>query len=157
MSDLLETPEGLDSLDGALTEDLIGEQDEQDEDASLLDAALGDVSTGDKDSAITPTDEHGDNILDDTNDNVQVEEDPVRVGILNSAHYSIMLQNVQEIEAIKARVKEMEEEAEKLKEMQGEVEKQMMSTKSGAYQFTLGARPCHNSFLFFCSNHISYT
>lgn len=36
--------------------------------------------------------------------------------------------DVQEIEAIKARVKEMEEEAEKLKEMQGEVEKQMMTT-----------------------------
>lgn len=84
VSDLLDPPEGLDGLDDGLTEDLIGE--EQDEDGSLLDAALGDVSTGDKDS--TPTEEPGDNILDETNDNdndeandsVQVEEDPVSVG-----------------------------------------------------------------------------
>lgn len=72
----MDPPEGLDSLDDGLTEDLIGEQAE-DEDGSLLDAALGDVSTGDKDSATTPTDEPGDSILDDTTDSVQVEEDPV--------------------------------------------------------------------------------
>lgn len=80
VSDLLDPPEGLDGLDddALTTEDLIGEQDE---DGSLLDAALGDVSTGDKDPSITPPitppEETGDTILDDTTDSVQVEEDPV--------------------------------------------------------------------------------
>ena len=82
VSDLLDPPEGLDSLDDGLAEeaDLIGEgADGEDEDGSLLDAALGDVSTGDKDSATPPAEEPGDSILDDTTDTVQVEEDPVSV------------------------------------------------------------------------------
>lgn len=62
VSDLLDAPEGLDSLDDGLTDDLIGEADE---DSALLDAALGDVSTGEKDP------------LAETNDSLQVEEDPV--------------------------------------------------------------------------------
>lgn len=73
MSDLLETPDGMDNLDGALTEDLIGDND-QDEDSSLLDAALGDVSEVDKELAITPTEEQSDALLDETNDNLQVED-----------------------------------------------------------------------------------
>ena len=73
MSDLLETSEGLDSLDGALAEDLMGDND-QDEDSSLLDAALGDVSGVDKELAITPTGEQSDIILDETNENLQGEE-----------------------------------------------------------------------------------
>ena len=87
MSDLLDPPDGLDSLDGGLTDDLIGEReaDEQDEDSSLLDAALGDVSAGDKESATTPMEEPGDSVLDETNDTVQVE-DPVCRIILNTAH-----------------------------------------------------------------------
>lgn len=93
VSDLLDPPEGLDSLDDGLTEDLIGEQAE-DEDGSLLDAALGDVSTGDKDSTTTPTeepgDEQGDSILDDTTDTVQVEEDPVCDSILINAHHKTL-------------------------------------------------------------------
>ena len=79
VSDLLDPPEGLDNLDDGLTEDLIGDQDD---DTALLDAALGDVSTGEKDPlADTPTDDQGDSILhdgDETNDSLQVEEDPVR-------------------------------------------------------------------------------
>jgi hypothetical protein len=133
VSDLLDAPEGLDSLDDGLTEDLIGDPDE---DSALLDAALGDVSTGDKDPlALTPTEEPGDSIIqDEANDSVQVEEDPVSVNFELLLMHTTMLNSCtcfflsQEIEAIKARVKEMEEEAEKLKEMQGEVEKQMMST-----------------------------
>ena len=80
VSDLLDPPEGLDGLEDGLTEDLIGEQAE-DDDGSLLDAALGDVSTGDKDSATPPAEEPeaGDSVLDDTADSVQVEEDPVGV------------------------------------------------------------------------------
>lgn len=79
MSDLLDTPDGLDNLEGGLTEDLI---EEQDEDSALLEDALGDVSAVDKDSVTTPieeteAEEPGDNLLDETNDNVQVEEDPV--------------------------------------------------------------------------------
>ena len=73
MSDLLETPEGLDGLDGALSMDLIGDND-QDEDSSLLDTALGDITGVDKDLAITPTDEQSDAVLDETNDNLQVED-----------------------------------------------------------------------------------
>ena len=86
-SDILDAPEGLDGLEDGLTEDLIGDQDED----NLLDAALGDVSTLDKDNsesdpllAITPTEDVGDSILDEANDSVQVEEDPVR--FLISAH-----------------------------------------------------------------------
>ena len=86
VSDLLDPPEGLDSLEDGLSEDLIGEQAD-DEDGSLLDAALGDVSTGDKDSATPPTEEPGDSILDETTDSVQVEEDPVGVCILINAHH----------------------------------------------------------------------
>jgi len=75
VSDLLEP--GLDD-DEALTGDFVGDQDE---DGSLLDAALGDVSTGEKDHSSTPPEEAepGDNILDDTTDSVQLEEDPVSV------------------------------------------------------------------------------
>lgn len=80
VSDILDAPDGLDSLDDdGLAEDLI---EEQDDDSALLDAALGDVSTLDKPSATpTPTEEPaeeaGDSILDETNDSVQLEEDPV--------------------------------------------------------------------------------
>ncbi len=86
MSDILDAPDGLDGLDDGLndglTEDLLGDV-EQDEDSSLLDAALGDVSTvgeGEKEPAITPTEDPGDSVLDETNDSVQLEEeDPVCV------------------------------------------------------------------------------
>jgi len=42
---------------------------------------------------------------------------------------------MQELEAIKARVLEMEQEAEKLKEMQSEVEKQMNLSSSSASKY----------------------
>lgn len=99
VSDILDAPEGLDGLDDGLTEDvLIGDPDE---DSSLLDAALGDVSTGDKDPlALTPSHEDpvDSNIQDEANDSLQVEEDPVGVwgrgarqmwrhGVLISAHH----------------------------------------------------------------------
>lgn len=78
VSDLLDAPEGLDGLDEGLTDDLIGDADE---DSSLLDAALGDVSAGEKDPlALTPVEETetGDSLVqDETNDSLQVEEDPV--------------------------------------------------------------------------------
>ena len=78
MSDILGTPDELDPLERVLSEDLIGE-DDQDEDNSLLDEeALGDVSTGDKDLVVTtPTEDQGDSILNDTTDSMQVETDPV--------------------------------------------------------------------------------
>jgi len=72
MSDILETPDGLDGLDKALTEELLEGNDQDEEDNSLLDAALG-SETGKE----TPTEEQGDAILDETNDNLQVEEDTV--------------------------------------------------------------------------------
>ena len=77
VSDLLDAPEGLDGIDDGLAEDLIGEGD----DDPLLDAALGDISTGEKDPLVaTPTEEEaGDSILQETNDSLQVEEDPVSV------------------------------------------------------------------------------
>ena len=80
VSDILDVPEGLDNLGDGLAEDLIGDEDE---DSSLLDAALGDVSTGDKDPlSLTPPEEpeeHGDSIIqEEANDSLQVEEDPVR-------------------------------------------------------------------------------
>ena len=83
VSDILDAPEGLDGLDDGLTEDLLGDV-EQDEDSALLDAALGDVSTvdeGEKEPTVTPTEEAGDSVLlDETNDSVQLEEeDPVCV------------------------------------------------------------------------------
>ena len=71
MSDILETPDGLDGLDKALTEELLEGNDQDEEDCSLLDGALGDISEPGKE---TPTEEQGDAILDETNDNLQVED-----------------------------------------------------------------------------------
>ena len=134
------TPEGSDGQEDSLTADL----NDQDEDSSLLDTALGlgEATEGDGEPPETPTEEQVDNLLDDSADTVPIEEDPVRFMklclfecgcVLIKAHHPCFtyFRYYQEIEAIKARVKEMEEEAEKLKEMQGEVEKQMMSTKTG--------------------------
>lgn len=76
MADPLETPEGTYTLEDHLTSDVIDQETE--EDSSLLDAALGDVTTGDnEDIPTTPTDEQADNLLDDPTDGVNVEEDPV--------------------------------------------------------------------------------
>ncbi len=77
MSDILGTPDELDPLERVLSEDLIGEDDQDDENSLLDEEALGDISTVDKDLVITPTEDQGDSILNDTNDNVQVETDPV--------------------------------------------------------------------------------
>ena len=97
VSDILDAPEGLEGLDDGLAEDLIGDV-EQDEDSSLLDAALGDVSAvgeGEKEeTAVTPTEEPGDSVLDETNDSVQEEEDPVCTMTLINAHPELILGNI---------------------------------------------------------------
>ena len=69
------TPEGSDNQEDSLTADLA----EQDEDASLLDTALGlgDTTEGDGEPPETPTEEQADNLLDESTDGVTVEEDPV--------------------------------------------------------------------------------
>ncbi len=73
MSDILETPDGFEGIDKALTEDLLESNDQDEEDSSLLDAALGDISEAGKE---TPTEEPSDALLDETNDNdnLQVED-----------------------------------------------------------------------------------
>ena len=69
------TPEGSDNQEDSLTADLA----EQDEDSSLLDTALGlgDSTEGDGEPPETPTEEQVENLLDESADGVQVEEDPV--------------------------------------------------------------------------------
>ena len=71
------TPEGSDSQEDSLTADL----NDQDEDSSLLDTALGigDSTEGDGEPPETPTEEQADNLLDDSADVVPIEEDPVRL------------------------------------------------------------------------------
>ena len=71
MSDLLETPDGLDSLDKALTEDLIDANDQDEDDSSLLDAAPEDDTVSSKRS--TPSLKHLTEDLIEGND--QDEED----------------------------------------------------------------------------------
>ena len=142
MSDLSESPEvevddaALDTPDEKLNAVLAPEEErvleEEEEDASLLDAGLGETPAEDAEG-------NAGALLEESNDSVNVE-DPVRFSlgvkcVLNNAPLTWCRvvhcpAAIQEIEAIKARVKEMEEEAEKLKEMQTEVEKQM-STKAG--------------------------
>lgn len=71
------TPEGSDNQEeDSLTADLT----EQDEDSSLLDTALGlgDTTDGDGEPPETPTEELVENLLDESTEGVQVEEDPVR-------------------------------------------------------------------------------
>ena len=91
------SPEGSDNQEDSLTADLA----EQDEDSSLLDTALGlgDTTEGDGEPPETPTEEQVENLLDESADGVQVEEDPVsrfvyyvlywRIGFLIKAHYSL--------------------------------------------------------------------
>ena len=69
------SPEGSDNQEDSLTADLA----EQDEDSSLLDTALGlgDTTEGDGEPPETPTEEQVENLLDESADGVQVEEDPV--------------------------------------------------------------------------------
>ena len=93
------TPEGSDNQEDSLTADLA----EQDEDSSLLDTALGlgDSTEGDGEPPETPTEEQVENLLDESADGVQVEEDPVshfvrvlyctqvKRPLLIKAHYSL--------------------------------------------------------------------
>ena len=69
------SPEGSDNQEDSLTADLA----EQDEDSSLLDTALGlgDTTEGDGEPPETPTEEQVENLLDESADGVQIEEDPV--------------------------------------------------------------------------------
>ena len=69
------SPEGSENQEDSLTADLA----EQDEDSSLLDTALGlgDTTEGDGEPPETPTEEQVENLLDESADGVQVEEDPV--------------------------------------------------------------------------------
>ena len=82
------TPEGSDNQEqeDSLTADLA----EQDEDSSLLDTALGlgDTTEGDGEPPETPTEEQADNLLDESTEGVQVEEDPVSCVRVREDHCS---------------------------------------------------------------------